>query len=133
MFARKVAVRLKANSLAQFTQLVENEIVPWLRTQEGFLDLIALATHDGGEVAAISFWEQEGNAQAYNASGYPVALKILGTLLDGTPYLKTFEVVSSTMHRNATEAAKRDDAKVGAVNGGTNPVELAFRACDGSV
>jgi heme-degrading monooxygenase HmoA len=133
MFARKVAVRLKANSLAQFKQLVETEIIPWLRTQEGFLDLITLATHDGGEIAAISFWEQEGDAQAYNASGYPVALKILGTLLDGTPHLKTFEVVSSTMHRAAAmEARENNDPQAGVTNGGTNPAKLAFRACNSS-
>jgi heme-degrading monooxygenase HmoA len=131
MFARKVAVRLKANSLAQFKQLVETEIIPWLRTQEGFLDLIALATHDGGEVAAISFWEQEGDAQAYNASGYPVALKMLGKLLDGTPHLKTFEVVSSTMHRaTAMEATESDHPKVGVVDGRTNPAKMALHACN---
>jgi hypothetical protein len=133
MFARKVAVRLKENSLAQFKELVETEVIPWLRTQEGFLDLIALATHDGGEIAAISFWQQEGHAHAYNASGYPVALEILGKLLDGTPYLKTFEVVSSTMHRaNEMETTETDDRQIGAVNGGTNPGKLALRACNSS-
>jgi hypothetical protein len=96
MFARKVAARLKPNSLTEFTNLMEREILPWLRKQEGFLDLITLAAHDGREVATISFWDREGNAQAYNSSGYPAVLKILANLLDGAPYLKTFNVVTST-------------------------------------
>jgi heme-degrading monooxygenase HmoA len=96
MIARKVAVRLKPNSLTEFTNLMEGEILPWLRKQEGFLDLITLAVPDGREVATISFWDQKGNAQAYSASGYPEVVKILGKLLDGTPYVKTFNVVSST-------------------------------------
>jgi hypothetical protein len=96
MIARKVAVRLKPNSLTEFTNLMECEILPWLRKQEGFLDLITLAVPDGREVATISFWDQKGNAQAYSSSGYPEVLKILGKLLDGTPYVKTFDVVSST-------------------------------------
>jgi len=96
MFARKVAARLKPNSLTKFTNLMKCEILPWLQKQEGFLDLITLASRDGREVATISFWDHKGNAHAYNSYGYPEALKILEEILEGTPYVKTFEVVSST-------------------------------------
>jgi hypothetical protein len=96
VFARKVTARLKPNSITEFADVMEREILPWLRTQEGFLDLITLAAPDGSEVTAISFWDHEGNAQAFNSIGYPAALQILGRLLDGAPYVKTFEVVSST-------------------------------------
>ena len=99
MFARKVAARLKPNSLKEFTNLMEREILPWLRRQDGFLDLITLASRDGREVATISFWEHKGNAQACNSYGYPEASKILEEILDGAPYVKTFEVVSSTFQR----------------------------------
>ncbi len=101
MFARKVAARLKPNSLTEFTNLMEREILPWLRQQEGFLDLITLAVPDGAEVATISFWDHKGNAEVYHSGGYPEVLKILGALLDGTPYVKTFDVVSSTFQRAA--------------------------------
>jgi len=76
---------------------MEYKILPWLRKQEGFLDLIILALPDGSEVATISFWDQEANAQAYSSTGYPEVLQILEELLDGIPYVKTFEVVSSTL------------------------------------
>jgi hypothetical protein len=99
MFARKVAAQLKPNSLTEFTNLMECEILPWLRTQEGFLDLIMLVVPDGREVTAISFWDHRGNAQKYHSSGYPEVLKTLEKLLDGTPYVKTFNVVSSTLHK----------------------------------
>ena len=101
MFARKVAARLKPDSLTKFADLMEREILPWLRTQEGFLDLVILAVPDSREVATISFWDHQGNAQVYNSSGYPAVLKILQDLLDGTPYVKTFEVVSSTLQSAA--------------------------------
>jgi hypothetical protein len=97
MFVRKVSVRLKSNALQQFTNLMESEILPWLRTQEGFLDLITLAVTGGSEIQALSFWDHEGNAQAFNSSGYTTVLKILEALLDGVPRVKTFEVVSSTL------------------------------------
>jgi len=98
MFARKVAARLKPNSLTEFVRLMEVEILPWLRKQEGFLDLITLAVPGDTEVATISFWDHKQDAQAYNSGAYPQVLKILGKLLDAAPYVKTFEVVSSTVH-----------------------------------
>jgi heme-degrading monooxygenase HmoA len=101
MFARKVAARLKPNSLTEFTRLIEREILPWLRRQEGFLDLITLSAPDGTEVATISFWDHQQNAQAYSASGYPDALEILEALLDAPPYVKTFDVVHSTFRNSA--------------------------------
>ena len=97
MFARKVTARLKSNSLAEFSLLVESKILPWLRTQQGFQDLIILALTDGSEVTTISFWDHEANAQAYDSTGYPEVLTTLAKLLDATPYVKTFEVVSSTL------------------------------------
>jgi hypothetical protein len=100
MIARKVSARLKPNSLTEFANLMKSEILPWLRNQEGFLDLITLAARDGSEVATISFWDRE-NTQAYNTSGCPGVSKILGGLLDGTPYVKTFDVVSSTFQKIA--------------------------------
>lgn len=99
MFARKVAVLLKPDSLPEFTNLMECEILPWLRKQEGFLDLITLAVTNSREVATISFWDHQVNAEACNTSGYPEVEEILKRLLDGGPYVKTFDVVSSTFQR----------------------------------
>jgi hypothetical protein len=96
MFARKVTARLKLNALREFARLMEYEVVPWLRQQRGFQDLIILALPDGCEITTISFWDQEGSAEAYNSTGYPEVLKTLSRLLDGVPYVRTFEVVSST-------------------------------------
>jgi len=110
MFARKVSVRLKPDSLGRFTGLMESKILPWLRQQRGFLDLIVLALPDGSEVATVSFWDQEGNAQAYNATGYPEVVQILEELLDGIPYVKTFEVVSSTFQPPVTALQPEPDS-----------------------
>ena len=99
MYARKVAALLKPNSLPQFNHLMESKILPWLREQEGFVDLITLVLPDGKEVASISFWDHQADAEAYPATGYPEVLEILGGLLDAGPYVKTFKVVSSTFQR----------------------------------
>jgi heme-degrading monooxygenase HmoA len=101
MFARTVAVKLKPGTLAEFTATMDKEILPWLRKQKGFQDAITLAVPSGREVVAISFWDQEENAQVYNSTGYPEVLEILKKLLAGTPQIRTFDVVSSTVQKIA--------------------------------
>jgi heme-degrading monooxygenase HmoA len=99
MFARHVAVKLKPGTLPEFARVMDNEILPWLRKQKGFLDTITLAEPDGREIVSISFWDQEDNAQAYNLTGYPEVLHILKKTLAGTPQVRTFNVVSSTLQK----------------------------------
>ena len=99
MFARNVSANLKPGTLAEFTKTMENEIVPWLRKQKGFLDAITLAVPSGREIVSISFWNQEENAQDYNSTGYPEVLEILKKILAGAPQVRTFDVVSSTLQK----------------------------------
>ena len=77
MFARQVTVKLRPDTLAEFTRVMDNEVLPWLRKQEGFLDTITLAVPGGKEIVSISFWEQEKNAEVYNSTSYPQPLETL--------------------------------------------------------
>lgn len=88
MFARHVAVKLRPGTLAEFTRAMDSEILPWLRTQKGFLDAITLAVPGGREIVSISFWDEEESAQVYNSMGYPEVLEILKKVLLGTPQLR---------------------------------------------
>lgn len=99
MFARHVSVKLKPGTLVEFTKVMDSEILPWLRKQKGFLDIITLAVPGGKEILSISFWDHEENARVYNATSYPEALQILTKILAGTPQVRTFDVVSSTLQK----------------------------------
>ena len=105
MFARNVSMHLKASSLAEFTQLVEKEVIPMLRKQKGFQDEITFAIPGGMDVIAISLWDSKENAETYNTSGYPEALKSLAKVLDGTPKARISDVVNSTFHKIAAPVA----------------------------
>ena len=99
MFARNVSIRLKPNTLKDFNQTFEKEIVPMLRKQAGFRDEIALASDDSSFVTAISIWDSKEQAEAYNTSTYPAVLKALDNYLDGPPKVRILSVVSSTSHK----------------------------------
>src|SRR5438270_13508917 len=105
MFARNIFLNLKPNTIAEFTKTMEEEIVPLLRKQKGFQDVITLSVPGGREVVASSFWDQKESAQAYNSTAYPEVLKILDKFLDGTPHVRTFDVLGSTCHKISARAA----------------------------
>jgi hypothetical protein len=101
MFARSVSIRLKRNSVAEFTKLIETEALPMLRKQKGFLDEITFVAPNGTDAVAISLWHQKENADAYSRDAYPGLLKSLATVVEGTPQVHTYEVASSTFHKIA--------------------------------
>lgn len=105
MFARKVSMFLKPGSIAQFNLLMETEVIPRLRKQNGFQDEITFLTPGRDAVFGISFWEKAEHAEAYNRGTYPAILKILSSLIEGVPRVETFEVVNSTFHKLITAAA----------------------------
>ena len=101
MYARTVRVELKPNSVAEFTQLLEKDVIPMLRKQHGFKDEIAFVPTDGKEAIAISLWEEKENAETYNRATYPDVLKTLAKVVVGTPQVHTLEVTNSTFHKIA--------------------------------
>jgi hypothetical protein len=105
MFARHVSFRLKPNSVADFTRIIENEVLPLLRKQKGFQDEITFVVPGGTEAIGISLWDQKESAEAYNRESYTDVLKALAKILEGSPQLKTFEVANSTFHKIAARAA----------------------------
>ena len=101
MFARRVSMHLKPNSVAELTQRLEKEIIPLLRKQKGFQDEITFVAPSGTQAFGISLWEKAENAEAYNRGTYPEVTKILARVVEGTPQVETYEVSNSTFHKIA--------------------------------
>jgi hypothetical protein len=105
MFARNVSLRLKPNTLSEFTRIFDKEVLPMLQKQSGFRDEILFAVPGGLDVVAISLWDTKDYAEAYNTAGYTEVLKILDKVLDGTPKVQVSDVISSTIHKPVAVAA----------------------------
>jgi hypothetical protein len=105
MFARKVSLQLKPNSVAEFTQTIEKDIIPLLRKQQGFQDEIAFVIPGGTEALSISLWDQKAHAETYRRGTYPAVLKALANVVEGTPQVHTYEVSNSTFHKIVTRGA----------------------------
>ena len=105
MFARRIYMHLKPNSVAEFTQRIEKDILPLLRKQKGFQDEIAFVGQSGAEAFAISLWDKAEDAEAYNRGTYPEVTKILATVVEGPAQVETFNMVNSTFHKIAAAVA----------------------------
>ena len=99
MFARRVYMHLKPNSVGEFTQRLENDVLPLLRKQKGFQDEITFVGQGGTEAFGVSVWNRAEDAEAYNHATYPEVAKILASVIDGAPEVETFDVANSTFHK----------------------------------
>jgi heme-degrading monooxygenase HmoA len=105
MYARRVYMHLKPNSVAEFTGKIEKDVIPTLRKQKGFQDEITFVAPSGTEAFAISLWDRAESAEAYNRASYTEVAKALGTVLEGSPQVQTFNVANSTFHKIAAAVA----------------------------
>src|SRR5580765_2618722 len=105
MFARNVSFHLKSNMLSDYTRAFDKDILPILRRQNGFKDEIMFAGHAGVDVTAISLWDSRASAETYNTTSYPEVLKTMARFIEGTPKVQTYDVVHSTSHKIAAQAA----------------------------
>jgi len=101
MFTRHVIMELKPNATTEFANVIDSKVLPLLRKQKGFRDLISFVAPDRSEAIAISFWDSKDEAEAYNVTGYPEVLKTLTDLVQGTPRVGIAEVVTSTFQKLA--------------------------------
>jgi hypothetical protein len=105
MYARKVTIHLKPNSVLEFTQLIEKDILPLLRRQNGFQDEITCVGKSDKEAFGISLWDRKENLDAYNRGTYPQVAKLLAKISEGALQVETYEVCNSTFHRVAAAVA----------------------------
>ena len=101
MFARSVSFHLKPGRAAEFTQLIDNDIIPVLRKQKGFEGEMTFVTPGGADAVGISLWDLKENAEIYARGPYTSVLKTLANVVDGTPQVQMYDVCSSTFHKLA--------------------------------
>jgi len=98
-------MHLKPNSIAEFAQRLEKDILPLLRKQKGFQDEITFVAQGGREAFGISLWDKAENAEVYNRRTYPEVTKFLAPVVEGALKVETYDVANSTFHRIAAAVA----------------------------
>ncbi|HKN23863.1 MAG TPA: hypothetical protein VJX72_03375 [Candidatus Acidoferrum sp.] len=105
MFVRKVTTLLKPDSISKFSLIMEQEIIPMLRKQDGFQDELTFFAPSQDAVTSISLWDKASDAKSYSQRTFPDVLRMLAALIEGTPKVDTYEVLNSTFHKIAAAVA----------------------------
>ena len=92
-FARNVHYQVKSGREREFTVLFENELIPLLRKQAGFLESFTLATPR--YVLGISIWDDRKSADKFSSTTYQAVLEKMNPVIEGTPRVETYDVTSS--------------------------------------
>ncbi len=99
MFTRRVIMNFKPGSAAEAGRIIEGEVIPLLRRQQGMRHDDTFISPELSEAVLNSYWDSQGYAESYGRAAYPAALQALSGVLEGTPQVETFGISSSTFHR----------------------------------
>jgi heme-degrading monooxygenase HmoA len=106
MIARYIQVTVKPERINEFRTLYENEILPILQRQSGFLDEISLVMENKTDRhVTLTLWKTKADVENYNRREYPRILEMLKPFMTGTPTLEYFTVEHTTFRKVDTVAA----------------------------
>ncbi|HUP18465.1 MAG TPA: antibiotic biosynthesis monooxygenase [Gemmatimonadota bacterium] len=93
-FTRNVQFAIKPGQSQEFKNVMEKDILPIMKKQDGFRGELALVNEN--HAVGISTWDTEKHAEAYRTNTYPKVLESLKNVIQGTPSVETFDVASTT-------------------------------------
>jgi quinol monooxygenase YgiN len=99
MHSLNINFKLRPKRIAEFSRILEDEVIPLLQREKGFDDVISFIAADRNEAVAISLWEKKEDAEADNQKTYPEILRAFAGVIEGTPKVQIFEVESQPRTR----------------------------------
>ncbi|MBV9671092.1 MAG: antibiotic biosynthesis monooxygenase [Acidobacteriales bacterium] len=106
MYSRTVEVKSRSGSMPELLRVYHDSIVPALKSQKGFVDLVSLRSESEPEtLTSISFWQSKEDAERYSSERFSSIIGTIQHLLDSKPSVKTGAVEYSSVHRVATGKA----------------------------
>ena len=64
MHSRNINFKLRPKRIAEFSRILEEEVIPLLKRERGFDDVISFIAPDRNEAVAISLWDKKEAAEA---------------------------------------------------------------------
>ena len=105
MFARILDFEVKLEKKEEFVKVIKNEVLPILKKQTGFLEILPFFPEKMKEekVITISLWTTKADAERYEREFYPKVLDILKPFLT-TPVNVNYYKLETTLCEHFVEA-----------------------------
>jgi len=96
MFARIVEFIPKPERKEEFLKVVRNEVLPILKSQPGFLEILPFVPESKTEkMITVTLWTEQQNAKRYEREVYPRVAEILRPYLTTAVTFKHYNVETS--------------------------------------
>jgi len=97
MFARILEFEVRMEKKPEFIKMVKNEILPILKKQPGFLEMLPFFPEkiEEKKVVNISFWDTKLNAERYEREWYPKVYEMLKPFLTTAVTQKYYNLEST--------------------------------------
>jgi quinol monooxygenase YgiN len=106
MFTRIVECYVKKEKRQDFTDKMQNLVLPILQSAPGFVDVLALSSEDEPErTVSISLWRSREDAERYHHEHFDEIMEMVRPLLLDEPSIEFYNVEASTAHRIAAGKA----------------------------
>lgn len=106
MFTRMLEFKAKPEFRDKLINMMNEEIVPLLRKQPGFVDVISMTDETDPTIhTTLSLWNTREDADRYVKETYTKVLGMMKTYLSAMPTLRTFTVETSSFHKISGMAA----------------------------
>ncbi len=105
MFARILDCEVKMEKKDEIVKVLKNEVLPILKKQTGFLEILPFFPEKMKEekVIAISLWTTKADAERYEREFYPKVLDILKPFLT-TPVKVSYHKLEAAVCEHFVEA-----------------------------
>ncbi len=105
MYTRIAKCNINPGKNSEVTRVLNNEILPELASQPGFVDAVELyGDNEPGTLVSITFWKTKEQAQQYHRDVFPrFAQKLESVTSNWT--VTGYNVETSSMHRIAAGKA----------------------------
>ncbi len=105
MFSRVITCDIQPNHISEFRKIVNEELLPRIEVQPGFLENIESIDSSTGKYCCLTLWESEAAIKNYdNGLFREIAAKLM-PMMQGNPTVQTLPVDNaSAQHVRAGKA-----------------------------
>jgi heme-degrading monooxygenase HmoA len=105
MFARILACEVKLEKKEEFVRVMKNEVLPILKKQTGFLEILPFFPEKMKEekVISVSLWTTKADAERYEREFYPKVLNILKPFVTSQVHVN-YHTLETTLCEHFVEA-----------------------------
>ena len=99
MFSRVVTCTIDPSKLDEFKTALNNQCLPRIQAQKGFVDNIEALDPVTGEFCCTTLWESKVDVENYHTGLFQEIAAKLGPLMQEAPTVRTLPVENSSAHR----------------------------------